>query len=178
MQRDEARWSHLSISVGTAEAVAVGVLVDSGARSIQAKNAQRQTEAGNANVEDAEEDLAGRGEPLAAVEVEPVDTGETVAEPGSEKSTDQTVQVTEDRNSLGDDPRNDPASHTKTNPETDGTLVALVHQIRLGAEAEVDVLQADMAVDDTGTDNSGDSNAVGNLAHQGASGREGRGVDI
>lgn len=119
----------LSIGVGAGEAVAVGVLVDSCAGSIQPKNAQRQTEAGNADVEDGQEDLPRSGEPLAAVEVEPVDTGETVAEPGSEKSTDQTVQVAEDRNGLRDDPRNDPASHTKTNPETDGTLVALMHQI-------------------------------------------------
>lgn len=35
-----------------------------------------------------------------------------------------------------------------------------------------------MAVDDTGADNGRDSNAVGNLAHQGACGREGRGMHV
>jgi hypothetical protein len=167
-----------TVSVGTGEAAAAGIVVNSCTRSIQSKDTQDQAKEGDGNVENGETDLAGTGKPLAVVEVQPVDTGETVAEPGSEESTDQTVQITEDRNGLGDDPRNNPARNSKSDPETDGALVTLVHQARLGAETEVNVLQANVAVDDTGTNNGWDGNAVGDLAHEGSSGVEGGGLDV
>ena len=105
--------------------------------------------------------------------MQPVDTTETVGEPTSEQSTDQTVQVTEDGNGFGNDPGNHPAGDTEGNPDSNGLVAALVNQVGLGAEAEVDVLETNVAVDDTGADDGGDGDAVGDLAHQGSGGAQG-----
>ena len=114
--------------------------MDSSTRSIQAKDTKDQTEQSNKNVQDGEGDLAGRSKPLAVVQVQPVNTGQTVREPTREQSTDQAVQVTEDGNGFRDDPGNNPAGDSQADPQTDGAPVALVDQAGLGAEAEVDVL--------------------------------------
>lgn len=152
--------------------------MDGSARSIQAKHTQNQSEQGNRNVQNGQGDLARRGKPLALVQVQPVDTTETVAEPAGEKGADQTVQVAEDGDGFGDDPGDDPARDAETQPKADGSPVALVHQAGLGTEAEVDVLQANVAIDDTGADDGGDGDAVGNLAHQGTGGVQGRGENV
>lgn len=140
--------------------------MDGGARSIQTKHAQCQAKQSNANVQHRQRDLARRCEPLAIVQVEPVDTTETVAEPTSKESADQTVQVAEDRNGLSDDPSDNPAGNAEAEPETNRAPVALVHQARLGGKAEVNILQTNVTVHHTGTDNGRDGDAVGNLAHQ------------
>lgn len=59
--------------------------MDGGARGVETQDTQDQTEQSNANVEHGEGNLLGAGEPLAPVEVEPVDTAETVTEPTSEE---------------------------------------------------------------------------------------------
>ena len=153
------------------------VIVDGSAGGIQAKNTQRQTEEGNSDVENGECDLARRGEPLAGVQVQPVDTGQTVAEPTGEEGTDQTVQVAEDGDGLGDNPGDDPAGDAQTEPQADGLPAARVDQVGLCGQAEVDVLQTDVTVHDTGADDGGDGNAVGDLLHERAGGGEGRGLD-
>lgn len=152
--------------------------MDGSARSIQTKHTQRQTEQGNGDVQNGQGDLAGRGKPLAPVQVQPVDTAETVAEPTGEEGADQTVQVAEDGDGFGDDPGDNPAGDAETEPKADRAPVVLVHQVGLGADAEVDVLQTDVAVDDAGTHDGGDGDTVRNLAHQGSGGVQGRGEDF
>ena len=105
--------------------------------------------------------------------MQPVDTTETVGEPASEQGTDQTVQVAEDGNGFGNDPGNHPAGDTEGNPDSNGLVAALVNQVGLGAEAEVDVLETNVAVDDTSADDGGDGDSVGDLAHQGSGGAQG-----
>lgn len=144
--------------------------MDSGARGIQAKHAQSQPKQRNADIKHRQEDLLRRREPLPVVQMQPVDTAETVAEPAREERTDQTVQVTEDGDGLGNDPGDDPAGDAETEPETDGLPTARVQQVRLGAQAEVDVLQADVAVDDARADDGGDGDAERDLGHEGAGG--------
>ena len=51
-----------------------------------------------------------------------------------------------------------------------------MHQVGLGGQAEVDVLQTDVAVDDTSADDGGDGNAKCNLLHERAGGDQGRGM--
>lgn len=65
----------------------------------------------------------------------------------------QTVQVTEDGNSLGNDPGNDPAGKAKADPDGNRAPAAAVNEIGLVAGAEVDVLQTDVTVDNTSTNN-------------------------
>lgn len=139
--------------------------MDGCAGGIQTKDTKHQTKQSNANIENGKKDLTGRGKPLAPVQVQPVNTGQTVAEPGGEQRTDQTVEVTEDRDGLGNDPGDNPAGNSETEPEADRALVLLVHQTGVGAETEVDVLQPDVAVDDTGADDGRDGDTVGDLAH-------------
>lgn len=81
------RRTSLGVGVLTGEAVAVRVLVNGGAGRIQTEHAQDQTNEGDGSIKNGEGNLAGRGEPLALVEVQPVNTAETVAEPASEQST-------------------------------------------------------------------------------------------
>lgn len=107
------------ICVRTGKAVAILVGVNSHTRSIQPQNTECQTQNGDADVDNEEADLTGTGEPLAIVEMQPIDTGKTVTEPGSEKSTDHAVQVTEDGNSFADNPGDDPANNTESDPEAD-----------------------------------------------------------
>lgn len=129
-----------TVGVGAGEAVAVAIVVDSHSRSVHPEDTQYQTQKGNADVDNEKEDFARTGKPLTVVKVKPVNTGKAVAEPRCEKRADHTVQVTEDRDGLTNDPSNDPENDTKANPETDGALIALVHQTGLGTETEVEVL--------------------------------------
>jgi len=83
--------------------------VDGSARGIQTKTTQGCTKENNGHVENSKRNLARRGKPLAGIQVQPVNSGQTVAEPAGEQGTDQTVQVAEDGNSLSDNPGHDPA---------------------------------------------------------------------
>lgn len=147
--------------------------MNSSARSIQSKHAQRQAKERNSNIDHSQEDLPRRGKPLAVVQVQPVDTTETVAKPAREESTDQTVQVAEDGDGLGNNPGDNPAADAETEPEADGLPTAGVEQVRFCAQTEVDVLQANVPVDDARADNGGNGDAEGDLAHQGSRGVEG-----
>lgn len=152
--------------------------MNSRARGIQTQHAKRQTEQNNSNVQNSQGNLARGSKPLARVKVQPVNTGQTIAEPGSEQGTDKRVQVAEDGDSLGDDPGDDPAGHAESEPETDGLPVALVHQVGLGGEAEVDVLQANVAIDDACADDGGDRDAEGDLLHERAGGDQGGRLNV
>lgn len=122
-------------------------------RDVKTKPTHATTDQHNAHVESGEEDLARRGEPIAPVHVQPVDTGETVTEPGSEQGADQTQQVAEDGDSVGDDPGNDPAGETDENPGAVRGQVAAVHAVSAAEQADVDIFETNVTVDDTGTNN-------------------------
>jgi hypothetical protein len=122
-------------------------------RDVKTKPTHATTDQHNAHVESGEEDLARRGEPVAPVHVQPVDTGETVTEPGSEQGANQTQQVAEDGDSVGDNPGNDPAGETDENPGAVRGQVAAVHTVSAAEETDVDVLKTNVTVDDTGTNN-------------------------
>lgn len=64
----------------------------------------------------------------------------------------QAEKVTEDRNSFGDDPGEDPQTRGNTDPGADGDPVALVHAVSATENTDIDVFEGDVAVDDTGDD--------------------------
>lgn len=66
----------------------------------------------------------------------------------------QTQQIIEYWDRLGDDPRNGPGSEANCDPGTSGQQTPLVHVVRtLAAEdSDVDILAGNMAEDDTGDD--------------------------
>lgn len=103
-------------------------------------------------IEKREEDLPRRGEPNPSVHVQPEHAAEAVGEPGREERGDQTEQVAEDGDGLGDDPGEDPEEETDADPGADGDPVALVHAVGSAKDADVDVLEGDVAVDDAGDD--------------------------
>lgn len=164
--------AYSAIRVGTGETVAVGIVVDGRSRGIETQDAQHQTEHSDRGIEHGQGDLAGAGKPLAVVEVEPVDATEAVTEPTSKESAlnhvisgryeridglvqtyNKRVEVAEDRDGLGDNPGNQPAGQAQGDPDGDRAAAAAVDETRLGASAEVDILQADVTIHDTGTDN-------------------------
>lgn len=118
-------------------------------RDVKTQTTHTTTDQHNAHVDRSEEDLAGGGEPLAPVHVQPVDTRKTVTEPGSEQGADQTQQVAKDGNSVGDDPSDDPAGETDENPGAVRSQVAAVHAISATEQADVDILETNVAVDNT-----------------------------
>ena len=79
--------SRLRVSVLTGETVAVRVVVDSRTIGIQTEHTQNQTNKSNEDVENGKGNLARWGEPLALVEMQPVNAAKTVAEPAGEQST-------------------------------------------------------------------------------------------
>jgi hypothetical protein len=102
--------------------------------------------------------------------MEPIDTTQPVAEPTGEERAlyfvsvcsnewgtgltyYQSIQITEYRNSLGNDPCDNPASDTETNPDPDGAFAAAVDKIRLVAETEIYVLEADVTINHTSSNN-------------------------
>ena len=86
----------------------------------------------------------------------------------------KTEQVAEDGNRLGDNPGNDPEYKSQANPGTDTAEIALVHDIGVAEQADVDVLNGDVAQNDTGDDDCGHGDSVGHFAEDGARGPQGR----
>jgi hypothetical protein len=64
------------------------------------------------------------------------------------RTYDQTQQIVENRNRLGDNPRDNPDGKDECNPGPDRDQIALLHPGRPAEEAHVDVFASDMAVDD------------------------------
>jgi hypothetical protein len=65
---------------------------------------------------------------------------------------DQAQQVAEYRNGFGDDPGQDPQGQGNAHPGADGNPVALVHAVRSTENPNVDILEGNVAVDDTRND--------------------------
>ena len=122
-------------------------------RDVKTKTTHATTNQDDQNVHNSECDLPRRREPLALVDVQPVHTTKTVTEPTSEQGADQTQQIAENGNGIGNDPGNDPASKSNTNPGANGNCVTLVHAISATEQADVNILETDVAVDDTSTNN-------------------------
>jgi hypothetical protein len=122
------------------------------ARDIETKATHASTNQNDTHVDSSEHNLPGRREPSPLVDVQPVHTTKAVTEPTSEKRANQTQQVTEDRNSIGNDPGDHPASQGNGNPGANGCQITLVHAVSSSEDADVDVLETNVAVDDTGTD--------------------------
>lgn len=74
---------------------------------------------------------------------------------GSRVTYDQTQEVAEDGNRGCDDPGENPHAEGNSDPGADGDPVALVHAVCAAEDADVDVLDGDVAVDDTGDHNLG-----------------------
>lgn len=65
----------------------------------------------------------------------------------------QTQQIIEGRNGLGNNPSNDPADESNCEPAAQGHPVSLAHSISVSEDSNIDVFQADMPIHDTRTEN-------------------------
>lgn len=68
---------------------------------------------------------------------------------------DQTQKVAENRNSLCDNPRNDPEAESDCDPGADGDPVTFVHAIGAAEESYVYVFEGNVSVDDSCDDDLG-----------------------
>lgn len=127
--------------------------MDSLTRDVKAKTAHASTNQDDQKVQNGECDLPRRREPLALVDVQPVHTTKTVTEPTSKQGANKAQQIAENGNGIGNDPGNDPASKSNTNPRANGNCVTLLHAVSAAEHADVNVLETDVAVDDTSTNN-------------------------
>lgn len=152
------------------------VVVDCHAGNPETQGTDHDTENKQAHVAQGEEDLHRRGEVLAFVDVKPKDTGKTESEPTDKESADQTEQVAEHGDGLGNDPGNDPEDDGQTDPDTNALPIPLVHQLGSTKHAHVNVLDGHVAQNHTGDDNGWDGNTVGDFPHHWTSGAQsGRG---
>lgn len=69
-----------------------------------------------------------------------------------DQSYNQTQQIIEGGNRLGNNPRNDPADQTNCKPAAQRHPVSLAHSISVSEDPNIDVFQADVAIDYTRTD--------------------------
>lgn len=74
------------------------------------------------------------------------------SKPTRKKRRNQTQQIIENRNRLGDNPRQDPDCESNSHPGSCGDQIARVHAIAVAEETDVDVFTGDVAVDYTGGD--------------------------
>ena len=109
-------------------------------RDVETKTTHAATNTHHQDVHDGEADLSWGREPLAIIDVQPVDARKTITEPTGEEGADQTQQVAEHGDRIGNDPGDDPARHTNRHPGSNGGQVAAVHAVGSAEDADVDVL--------------------------------------
>lgn len=71
------------------------------------------------------------------------------------KTYDKTEQVAEDRDRVRNDPGNDPAGQADGNPRANRHEIPAMHAVCSAEDSDVDVLEANVAVDHAGANNLG-----------------------
>ena len=112
------------------------------------------------------------------VQEEPECAAQAVGEPAGEQGTNQTQQIVEDGDGLGDDPGDGPEHADDDEPDAEAAPAGLGHAVGAPVFAHVDVLGRDVAVDDTRDDDGGDGDAVGDFADRRGGGTQGGGRDV
>jgi hypothetical protein len=112
------QFRHLSVT-SAREAVAGGIVVDSLARNVKTETTHAAANQDYQNIDHSEKNLPRGREPLALVNVQPVHTTKTVTEPTSKQRADQRKEIAEDRNSISNDPSDDPTCECDGNPRPD-----------------------------------------------------------
>lgn len=165
MQCKKCRKDETILSIISArEAHTAGVIMDRLSGDVQAQTTKHGAKDQAEEIDDRQKHLARGGQVLAPVEVEPENTAEPVREPGSEEGSDQAQQVAEDWNGFGDDPGDGPEGERDGDPGAHGHPVPFVDPLFfVGEDAEVDVFNSNVAVNDAGDDDSRQGDAVGNL---------------
>ena len=151
-----------------------GVLGQLGTRCVETNNADDDTQQHQNDVAAEEENSLGSGEPLALHDVKPHDTGKSVTEPRSEQSGDETEQVAEVGNRLGQDPCDEPDTEDDGEPGRSGNDTTAVKVLGASEETNVDVLGSDVTEDDTSDDDGGQGDTPGDLGNERRSTAQGR----
>jgi hypothetical protein len=143
-----------------------GILGQLGTRGIKTNNADNDTQKHQDDVAAEEENLLGAAEPTALHDVKPHDTGESVTEPRSEQSGNETEQVAEVGDGLGQDPCDEPDTEDDGEPGGSGDHTATVEVLSASEDTDVDVLGSDVTEDDTGDDDGRQGDTPGDLGDQ------------
>lgn len=127
--------------------------------AVRADDADGKADEEDAYVDAGQNHVAAALVVLAPVHVEPEDSRDAKSEPGTEEGTDETEELVEDWNGACDDVGDGPGRDADSDPRTPGLEVALVHDVGTAPHADVNVLDADVGINDTGDDDgrAGDS---------------------
>jgi hypothetical protein len=125
--------------IRTRETGRTGMIVQRFPRNPEAHSAKHGTNDESKEIQECKADLLPVGEPHTLVHVEPENAGQTVGEPACEEGCDETEQVAEDRDRLGDDPSYNPEDASDGDPGADGNEIALVHAVGTTEDTQVDV---------------------------------------
>lgn len=125
--------------IRTRETGRTGMVVQRFPRNPETHSAKHGTNDESKEIQECKADLLPVGEPHTLVHVEPENAGQTVGEPACEEGCDETEQVAEDRDRLGDDPSYNPEDASDGDPGADGNEIALVHAVGTTEDTQVDV---------------------------------------
>lgn len=146
--------------IPTRKALTARVIMESFARDPKTKTAQRSTNRNNNDIQQSEGNLPRRREPQTLIHKQPKDPTQAIRKPTSKERRDQAEQVTKHGNRSGNNPRHGPQRKRNTDPRARSDPVTLVHAVRTLENTQVDILERDVAVDDTGDDDSRQRDAV------------------
>lgn len=140
--------------IRTRKASTAGVIVKSFPGDPKTKATQRGANRNSKEIQASKGNLLRRREPQTLIHEQPKDSTEAVGKPTSKQRSNQAEQVTEHGNGRGNNPRQDPQPESNTDPRSRGDPIALVHAVCTLEDTQVDILERDVAVDDTGDDDS------------------------
>ncbi|KAG9533402.1 putative amino acid transporter, partial [Aureobasidium melanogenum] len=133
------------------------------------QTAKCKTDKDDSDVDNGKGDLLPICGKLSLVHQEPPSSGQDHREPSAEKRAKETEKLTENGDGVCNDPSDDPKQDGESVPAAERAEALLVHDIGLAPDANVNILSGHVSVNDTGNDDGGDGNAVGDLANDGAS---------
>ncbi|KAH0388989.1 putative amino acid transporter, partial [Aureobasidium melanogenum] len=133
------------------------------------QTAKCKTDKDDSDVDNGKGDLLPICGKLSLIHQEPPSSGQDHREPSAEKRAKETEKLTENGDGVCNDPSDDPKQDGESVPAAERAEALLVHDIGLAPDANVNILSGHVSVNDTGNDDGGDGNAVGDLANDGAS---------
>lgn len=116
---------------------------------IQTHKANDATQKNQYQIHEGQSNFLGTSGACAPVDVEPTDTRKTVREPRSKESRDETEEIREDWNRLGNDPGDSPWSNCESDPRSSCNPTSAVQVFRSGENTEVDVFDSDVSKDNS-----------------------------
>ena len=142
------------------------------------KTHNSSTNAENHDIQSRQEHLPPTLPIAPLIQEQPERAAQAVREPAGKQRADQTQQIVEDGDGLGDDPGHRPEHGDDADPDAEAAPAGLGHAIRAPVLAHVDIFGGHVTVDDPRNDDGRDRDPVGHFADRRGGGAQRGGCDI